>query len=84
MKSVESVLGSREYSRLRVGIQPLQIERMPSERDLAGFVLSPFEKAEREIVMDLMPSLGKAVETWLRDGIGRAMNEHNRSAAQTG
>jgi peptidyl-tRNA hydrolase, PTH1 family len=76
LKSIEQTLGSRDYARVRVGIQPAEPERRVG--DLAGFVLSPFGKREREDVLALMPRLVDAVELWLRDGIERAMNAHNR------
>ena len=47
-------------------------------KDLADFVLAPFARDEREDILTLLPKLGAAVETWLREGIDRAMNTHNR------
>jgi peptidyl-tRNA hydrolase len=41
-------------------------------------VLSPFSKAERETIVELMPRLTDGIELWLREGIEQAMNEHNR------
>src|SRR5919202_480562 len=76
LKSVEQAIGGREYPRLRIGIHPLHPERQLGE--LADFVLSPFAKAERETILELMPRLTHAVELWLREGIEQAMNEHNR------
>jgi peptidyl-tRNA hydrolase len=46
--------------------------------DLADFVLAPFARDEREDVLALMPPMTSAVETWLVDGIEKAMNLHNR------
>jgi PTH1 family peptidyl-tRNA hydrolase len=79
LKSIEQVIGSREYPRLRIGIRPREPEREIG--DLADFVLSPFSPPEREETLALMPRLTAAVELWLREGIDAAMNVHNRGAA---
>ncbi|MEW5918811.1 MAG: aminoacyl-tRNA hydrolase, partial [Gemmatimonadota bacterium] len=73
LKSVEAALGSREYARLRIGIKPEH-----DVGDLSDFVLSRFNKSEREVVDELLPKLADAVEIWARDGIIAAMNAHNR------
>ena len=75
LKSIEQALGSREYARLRIGIRPAEPERDITE--LANFVLSPFTKLEREAVVSVFPRLADAIELWLREGIGRAMNAYN-------
>ena len=72
LKSIEHVLGSREYARLRVGIAT-EHER----GDLADFVLAPFGKAERAVIKERMPEYQAAVEAWLKEGIGPAMNKYN-------
>jgi PTH1 family peptidyl-tRNA hydrolase len=77
LKSVEQALGTQEYARLRIGVGPSE-ERKGIIKDLADFVLAPFARDEREDVLALMPSLTAAVETWLKDGVEKAMNLHNR------
>ena len=78
LKSVEHSLGTQEYPRLRVGVGPSE-ERKGIHKDLADFVLSPFARDEREDVLSLMPALAASVETWLKDGVEKAMNIHNRA-----
>ena len=82
LKSVEHSLGTQEYARLRIGVGPSE-ERKGIYGDLADFVLAPFARDEREDVLSLMPDLTAAVETWLKDGVEKAMNLHNR-APETG
>ncbi|MFN2635771.1 MAG: aminoacyl-tRNA hydrolase [Gemmatimonadaceae bacterium] len=77
LKSVEEALDSREYARLRIGVGPSE-ERKGIYKDLADFVLSPFARDEREDVLALVPALTGTVETWLREGVEKAMNLHNR------
>ena len=77
LKSVEQAVGSQEYARLRIGVGPSE-ERRAIYEDLADFILAPFARDEREDVLALMPSLEDAVDIWIREGIERAMNAHNR------
>ena len=81
LKSVERTLGTQEYGRLRVGIAPTDDDRRIG--DLADFVLSPFDRHEREEILSLLPRFTDAAELWLRDGMIAAMNVHNRSPEPT-
>jgi PTH1 family peptidyl-tRNA hydrolase len=78
LKSVEQALESREYARLRIGVGPSE-ERKGIYKDLADFVLAPFARDEREDVLSLLPPLTATVETWLNEGVEKAMNLHNRA-----
>ena len=79
LKSVEAALGSQEYARLRIGVGPSE-ERKGIYTNLADFVLAPFARDEREDILEMMPELTSTVETWLKEGIEKAMNVHNRRA----
>jgi PTH1 family peptidyl-tRNA hydrolase len=76
LKSIEAALSSRTYARARIGVAPIDPRRRGP--DLADFVLSPFAKDERAELSTQMPRLTSAVETWLTDGIDRAMSLYNR------
>jgi PTH1 family peptidyl-tRNA hydrolase len=78
LKSVEHALDTQDYARLRIGVGPAD-ERKGIYKDLADFVLSPFARDERDDVLSLLPQLTAATETWLRDGVEKAMNVHNRA-----
>ena len=75
LKSIEGTLRSQDYPRLRIGTHPLDEARELG--NLADFVLSPFDKVERDEVLALFPSIIAACETWVREGIVPAMNKHN-------
>ncbi len=77
LKSVEHALGTQEYARLRIGVGPSE-ERKGIYKDLADFVLAPFARDEKEDILALMPQLTATVETWLKEGVEKAMNVHNR------
>lgn len=72
--SVEQVLGSDQYARLRVGVGPLP----PGIGDWAEFVLAPFTSDEQRVLDDLIPTIVDAVECWVQDGIEVAMTRYNR------
>jgi peptidyl-tRNA hydrolase, PTH1 family len=72
LKSVQSVLGSQVYPRLRIGVGT-----KPSAWDLADWVLSVMPRADREAVVDRFGDLVDGVEIWMRDGVEAAMNRYN-------
>jgi len=78
LKSIEAMLGTQEYARLRIGIRPAEPEREIGE--LSDFVLSPFGRADAAVIKDLLGRVTDAAECWLRDGIERAMSAHNAPA----
>lgn len=80
LRSLEQSIGSRQYPRLRIGIAPTDPDR--TVHSLSDFVLSDFASAEREEILALMPAFVAATDTWLRDGIERAMSAHNREPQQ--
>jgi PTH1 family peptidyl-tRNA hydrolase len=75
LKSVEGVLRRQDYARLRIGIGP----RPPDVIDLADFVLGPFSPAEQAGLEELFEPMAQAVESWLEEGIEKAMNRFNPS-----
>jgi PTH1 family peptidyl-tRNA hydrolase len=80
LKSIEQAVGTTSYARLRIGIRP---EREASIKQLADFVLAPLSKAERVVLDEMEPRLIAAVETWIFEGPGPAMNAHNRNTNPT-
>ena len=72
LRNIQEQLGTQEYARLRVGIDP------PGEHwDAADYVLSRFKPAERAIAADAIAQAAQAVLLWLRGGIDGCMNRVN-------
>ncbi len=73
LKSVEESLGSRAYPRLRVGIGPV-----PGRRDPADYVLGRYPAEQRKELPFPLAAAADAVVTWIRLGMSKAMDRHNR------
>ena len=73
LKSIIAAVGSNEFTRLRIGIQP---EHPVS--DSKKFVLDSFTGASRAVVADILQSSADAIRTILRDGVLKAMTEYNK------
>ena len=62
IRSVEKSLGTKEFSRLKIGVG-----RPPGSMDPADFVLRPFAKSERSEVGVMVEDAADVVEQWLGD-----------------
>ncbi len=73
MKSIIGALGTMDFPRVRLGVQP----EHPVE-DLAEYVLRPMRKADLEVAAEMVDAAAEAVQVILSDGVGRAMTRFNR------
>lgn len=73
LKSIIGTIGSSEFARVRMGIQPDH-----PVGDLAAYVLRPMRKADLEIAAEMAEQAAEAVEIILTRGIAEAMNRFNR------
>jgi peptidyl-tRNA hydrolase, PTH1 family len=72
LRSIIDRLGTNEFTRLRIGIQP---EHPIS--NAKNFVLERFSKVEAEKVEDILKTSADAVQAVIRDGVEKAMAEFN-------
>jgi len=72
LKSIIASIGTNEFMRLRIGIQP---EHPVS--DAKAFVLDEFPKGQREELEKILDKAAEAVHSVLRDGIKKAMSVFN-------
>jgi PTH1 family peptidyl-tRNA hydrolase len=73
LKSIIGALGSDEFIRVRMGIQP---DRPVS--NLKVHVLGRFSRGQLEAVAEMVDRAAEAVEVIVREGVESAMNQFNR------
>jgi len=75
-KGVESIidnLKSKDFIRLRIGIQP----QKGKSKNIEKFVLQKFNKEEEKILSEIIPKVTEAIEIAIKDGTEKAMNLYN-------
>lgn len=74
MKSVISALGTEEVPRLRIGV-------LHGDRpwDMSDYVLSKFTRAEEKTLDEALDRAVQACDTWLYEGIDKAMTLFNQT-----
>ncbi len=72
MQSIIDHLGTEQIPRLRLGIG-----RLPPEAEARGFVLSPFDRDEKEAAEELIHQATDAAECVVVEGIEAAMSRFN-------
>jgi PTH1 family peptidyl-tRNA hydrolase len=72
LKSIIGALGTNEFARLRIGIQP---EHPVSHAK--NFVLDDFSKVEKETLNEILDRAAQALRSVLRDGIKKTMSLYN-------
>lgn len=75
LKSIISSLGTDEFVRVRLGVQPKQMWG-----DRRDYVLCPMGREERRIAQEMAGEAVVAIETILIDGVDKAMSKFNRRA----
>jgi len=74
VKSLISGLGTNEFTRIRIGIDP----GSPVKGE--QFVLAPFKRAQKQDVEETVVRAADAVEFILAEGAAQAMTKYNRRA----
>ena len=72
LKSIIAALGTNDFVRLRIGIQPDHPITDPKR-----FVLDSFARSERSIVEESIEKAAEAVRCVLKDGVLMAMTKFN-------
>ena len=72
LKSIIASIGTNEFMRLRIGIQPEH-----PVNDAKTFVLDDFPKAQRDEVKETLDKAAEAVHSVLREGIKKTMSVFN-------
>ena len=72
LKDIERAIGTDQYPRLRIGIDPA-----PPRVSGRDYVLGRFSDEQRRAVQPAMQRSAEAILTWIEKGIEAAMNVHN-------
>jgi PTH1 family peptidyl-tRNA hydrolase len=72
LKSIIAAVGTNEFVRLRIGIQPEH-----PVGDAKKFVLDEFTRSERRGLKEVLERGAEAVRAVLRDGVAKAMSLYN-------
>jgi PTH1 family peptidyl-tRNA hydrolase len=75
VKDVIRCLGTQDFTRLRLGIDPGH-----PVGDAAKFVLAPFKSGQKKELDELLDAASKAAESIIALGVDQAMAAHNRRA----
>jgi peptidyl-tRNA hydrolase, PTH1 family len=75
LRSVLAAVGTDEFVRIRLGVQPQQIWG-----DRKDYVLCTMGREERRIAGEMAAEAADAVETVLTEGVDKAMSRFNRKA----
>lgn len=76
LKNIIALLGSEEFSRIRIGVG-----EKPAGYDLADYVLGHFSKEEQPLMREGIAKAVGAAEMMLCGEVDRAMNEYNRKVS---
>lgn len=74
LESIVSCMASKEFSRLRLGIGTKTTE----DEELSDFVLSEFSLQEKNSLSLIMDNAILAIETFINEGIDKAMQNYNK------
>lgn len=72
IKSLISHLGTKDFNRIRIGI-----DRPPQEKLVVDYVLKPFAKKEKKIISDACDKASEACLKWAQVPYVEVMNEFN-------
>jgi len=78
LRSIVGHLGSKDFARLRFGIG-----RPPGKMDPVDYVLQTLKGDDLILARELTVRAADAIETWLQDGIEKAMSAHNGVGAKS-
>ena len=75
MESIIGALGTQEFTRVRMGINPGR-----PLKEGAPYLLSPIKRPQEEAAAEMIEQAAEAVQVILTEGVAAAMNRFNRKA----
>ncbi len=80
LESIERLLGTQDFARLRIGIG----RTADGRREITDYVLAPFGPEESGLLDRVLARAAEQLECWLEAGIGKAMSQFNGVASDPG
>lgn len=81
LESIVSALGTKKFTRIRIGITPVEPDGTPKkprgEKAVVDFVLGKFKSYEEEKLEEIYKQVHQAMQLLVHEGRERAMNEIN-------
>ncbi|MCX6734059.1 MAG: aminoacyl-tRNA hydrolase [Candidatus Peregrinibacteria bacterium] len=78
MKSIQELYPSKNFPRLRIGIESRGVEfGVPEQMNTSDFVLRRFTEKEKPVIETGIQNGAKAINLALKEGMGAAMNQYN-------
>lgn len=72
IQSIIQMLGTQDFPRLRVGIDPT-----PERWTTSDYVLGKFDERQRPLIDQAVKKAADAIEVWIKQGITPCMNRYN-------
>jgi PTH1 family peptidyl-tRNA hydrolase len=79
LESIIETIGSKEFTRLRIGVSPEH-----PLADTVEYLLSPLKKSRRREMEEIIDRASEAVETILQEGAAKAMSLYNQRSGAAG
>jgi peptidyl-tRNA hydrolase, PTH1 family len=73
LESIMEAIGSKEFCRVRIGVQPDE-----AIEDEVAYLLRPVRRSQREGMDEIVDRAADAAEMILREGVAKAMNRFNQ------
>lgn len=81
VKSIIDCIGTKAFTRIRVGISPVSflgnVKKPKGEKRVLDFILGPFTGGEKKKVEAVSEKIGDAISTIIAEGRQKAMNRYN-------
>lgn len=81
IESITKAIKTKDFTRIRVGISPStsrsEIKKPDGEQKIIDFILGDFSKKETEILKKVFRKTNEALETIIKEGRQKAMNNFN-------
>ncbi len=84
INSIVEHISTQEFIRIKVGIGRPNDSGKTNEDEIVNYVLGDFTSGEKALIKDLIPLVGKVLDSLLADGLAATMNRFNSTDLRKG